>query len=532
MPTNPFQVLTPEQFDAKYKAAHPGLVSANSLNNPTMAALFTAKLLQDAAGSNQGNYEPDPVYNLRKGLADIFGSTQTALGDMGRQFAELTPAGRQVYAQKDAAAGLPDTIRAFAQNSHPVPPAMQDGGQGQLTTSPQLSPTELIKSMLGQLGGGNPFSSAYLNKALGQVDAGMAAASTPQTLAVDRASAPEMPTPQLPAPRDFSKSDAALAKLEPAVMTEKERQQIMRANLFQGLAQGLASLPEGASVGKVLAAVGAGALAGRGAGLEAVKAETDAFDEKLARYNLAVFNNELGKAQTLAEEARYQAETMNRNSLLKWSTRYEQWAKDNNVTVTNDAIISSRVGKDGKLEVTRTPLTSPLQASAAMAKAQMYMQASSEYNAGARSAATFRNGLIAQAAGLQLQQAMNGNQQDAAAAAITAPAFQARSIVENGLLGQVFDEKDLKAFTQEAQQQAVQMGLTPGTKEYAAGMQDIMTGTLTRIALGSAGNKQFMNSFAGAGAVGTQVYAADQFRNRQTRTQTGPKGTTTTVTQE
>lgn len=376
----------------------------------------------------------------------------------------------------------------------------------------------------------NGFDPSYINQALGQVDAWASAAGQPTTVSYDRPAAPRMPELTLPKGTDFTAQDQALQALRPAEVTEVERSRIMRANLFSGLAQGLMNIPESAGVGKVLAMAGAGALAGRGAGLSEVQREVDAFDEKMARYNLAVYQNEAGKAQTLAQEAQVQAQLINQRNMQQWQTDYGQWAQDNKATVTENGIVISKVGADGKVTVTSRPFQNAINASAALQKAQILAAASGQFNAGNMAVAQAQNGLIGAAALRQMQQQAS-TPEERVDAAMLAPALQSRLIVSNGLISEVLGEDEAKQFAQEAQRRAMAQGLTAGTREYAAGMEDIMTGMLLQATLGLSGDKGFMQRFTNAGAVGQQIFAADRFRDRVTRTTNTAKGTTMQVTE-
>ena len=375
----------------------------------------------------------------------------------------------------------------------------------------------------------NPFDPAYVNQAVGEINKAEQASLQPQTFTLDRAPAPIMPELVTPAPTDFSKVDAAIDAMKPVALAEADRKALIRKNVFAGIAQGLSSLQDGASVGKVLAMVGAGALGGRSAGADEVNQRMHLFDEKMAQWQLLVANNEKTKAQTVAQEAQYMASQMNQRGLLEWQANYGQWQKDNNAQVVGNMLISSKIGADGKQQITSTPIASAVHASAAMARANIYAGASGQFNQGNAMVAQATNGLIMAQTAAAMQS--GGNADEQAAAAMTGPAFLARSIVDGGQLPLVLDNPDdMAAFAKDAQRQAVQMGLTPTTKEYGEGVANIMTGMLTSYILANGQNKAVMDKISQAGGVGNQIFAADQFRNTRTRTTTSPKGMTTVET--
>ena len=148
---------------------------------------------------------------------------------------------------------------------------------------------------------------------------------------------------------DFTEANAALEAMQPVEMTERDKLKIERRGFFKGIGQALMSMPEGAGLGNVLARLGGGALAGRMSGQDEVQARMDKFDDKMAAYKAAVYQNRMAEAQVHGKEAADNVQQMNQWALTKWNTTYQQWSKDNQVDVTGDAVVSTRQGKDGKI---------------------------------------------------------------------------------------------------------------------------------------------------------------------------------------
>lgn len=374
----------------------------------------------------------------------------------------------------------------------------------------------------------NPFDPSLVNAALGEVNRGTAAAMQPTELSFDRNPMPEMPAPVLPERTDWSKADQALAKLEPAVMTEKEAQRIKRSSFFQGIAQAMAATPDGAGLGKVLGMLGAGAMGGAAAGDKELQARLDAFDEKMARYNVAVYQHEQGKAKTIAEEARYEAATLNQFGMQKWKAQYDDWASMAQPAITADAIITRRIGADGKMEVKRTPIASAVMAEGAYKRASILAGASGEANAGARMQAQAVNGMLGNIAGVMMQQdlAKGSAGDDGAEAVLGSAAFQAGSIIDSGQGPTLLGAEGWKGLSAQAVQMARQL-YPEGGDAYEEAVRSHMVSELTRAAL--MGDKSFRDKFTEAGTLGTQIYAAERFRNRKQKQATGKRGTTTST---
>lgn len=379
----------------------------------------------------------------------------------------------------------------------------------------------------------NPFDPTYFNKALGEVNRAGAAALTPETFSFNPGLAPEMPDPILPERTDFSKADAALAKLEPAVLDEKQLQREKRANFFQGLATAMANIPDGAGLGKVLGMLGAGALGGAAAGNKAVQDRLDAFDEKMARYNLAVYNHEGQKAQRIAEEARYEAGTLNQFGMQQWKTNYEQWAQNAQPAFSGDAMITRTVDpKTGQMTIKRTPIAAAVMAETAYKRAQIFTQMGGAAAAGANLQANAVNGMLGSMAGVAMSQDMQaaqGSQGTAADSVLTSAVFQAGNIVDSGQAAGLVGEDAWKDLTQRARQQAMAMYPEGGTAMNEA----IRSYLVTELAkAGMIADKSFREKFAGAADTGLQFYAADKFRERTSRTSRDAKGRVTTSVTE
>lgn len=376
----------------------------------------------------------------------------------------------------------------------------------------------------------NPFDPSYGNAALAQLDKGEKAALTPFSASYDLPKAPDVPDPILTPHTDFSAVDAALQQLRPQEMTEKEASRIRRSNLFKGMGQALASLPDGAGLGRVLAVLGGGALMGKAAGSDELQARKDKFDDNMARYNVALFNNETRKADVLHQELAADTAALNTHATQQFNQAYDIWSKTNNASIQGDAFITSKHNPTtGKVTVTRTPIAAAVASTFAMNKANVLMSMMGAQNQGNAMVAQGNNALIM---GASAQQAMidmqnpQGKEADPQAALVMGVAPAATAVVENGLekdlIGDAFDE-----FNADVDARTRAMGLMPDTKEYADARQQVAA---TQIAAKMLVDPKFREQAMNIGAPGMMMTASRNAEKRKTQTQVTPRGVRTTTT--
>lgn len=379
----------------------------------------------------------------------------------------------------------------------------------------------------------NPFDPSASIAAGGLLDAGAKAAMQPESITQAFAPAPQLPEPKFAAAKDYTAQDAALAMLKPVELAEVQQEKIKRNSFFQGIAQAMSSISPDAGLGQILLKLGAGALAGKAAAGNEIQARMDSFDEKMAKYNVAVYNNEAGRADELYQVAQNEAAAMNQFGMLKYQAAMQEYNKNNFVSVQGDAIISSRTGADGKVTTTRTPFKAPIQAGLMAAKAGLMQNIGQQQFQGNSMVASAQNGLIA---GMAAQEYTLGLNQKASAAnaaneraLIELPGYVAGNVVGSGLAQSVIGDDKWEEFSTEADKRVQSMGLMLGSKEYAEAMQEVQATMLTTIAM--AGDPGFNKRLFSAGNSAEQVLQGNRRAERKVTTRSSARGTTTSVTE-
>ena len=275
----------------------------------------------------------------------------------------------------------------------------------------------------------NPFNPAYGQDAIAALDQGQQQALQPQSETLNRAPAPTLAPPQAIPQTDFSEANAQMQQAEPTPVTPAEAAGLRRANIFSGIGQALASLPEGAGLGHVLGALGGGALAGRGKADQMIFEESRRFDDEMMKYHMAVANNDMSEAEVHSREAQFNVQQMNNYAQKQFEVGYNQWAKDNNVTVTPDSIVTSKTDPNGNVVVNRTPLRGVINATFAVHRASVYSTMMGGQTQGNAMVASAANGILSMETARTLNQ--QGSQTDPLTA-VAPLASAATAVVENG----------------------------------------------------------------------------------------------------
>lgn len=381
---------------------------------------------------------------------------------------------------------------------------------------------------VGEAGGfTNPFDPKYAEAALGALGQGERAAMAPQTMEYtpDTSTMPQMPALEKAPAQDFSKGDAAIAALKPAEISEKEQLQIRRQGYMEGIGKALLNLEDGAGLGKVLAALGGGALAGSAGGDRELRSRMDRFDDLNARYNVALAGQENMKAQQLQQQMQHETDVTNARNVQQFGINLKRWEAQNFGSVTPDgsAFITSKSGPDGKVTVTRTPIAAAVQADFAVRRAGLLAGISNQYNEGAGVAAKFRNQLIASAA----VNAITSPEQDTSAAGVvTGLAGMAGDIVSTGGVARLFgspDDDSYKSLLKDVQQSLVSQGIMPGSQGYDEQFRQAMSERLVR---GALTNPKFRDMLVKQAGPAQAVMGAMRDSDKKTTVTRGPKGTT------
>ena len=371
----------------------------------------------------------------------------------------------------------------------------------------------------------NPYDQRYDRAAMGQLDAEQKALMTPSHFSVaGPGPAPELPKPEAIPTTDFSASDAALADMKPVEITAKEQMQIQRKDFFQGLAQAMANSPGNEGLGTFLMHLGAGALAGKAAASDEIKHEQDKFDDKMARYQAAVYQNDLAKAQTIHQEATAQVAQNNQFARDNWTVAYDNWkGAGGSVNISGTNAVVTRKDTNGNITVDTLPIASAVGAAMAQQRANLFSSIGGRVFAGNQQIAGMANSLAARAA---IQQMNGGPSKVSDAAAAAAPAMYATWLTTHGGVGDVIGADGLKSLEQSIQQQ-IPPQITAGSKEWIDRHDNIMANELTKLAVAS---PDIMKKMMAAGSAMPSQMSADALSAAKTRTATDARGQTTTST--
>lgn len=390
--------------------------------------------------------------------------------------------------------------------------------------------TDRTSAALATAGGlQNPFDPRYANMALGEINNAQQAALTPQSFVSTLSPAPEAPTPQPIPQADFSKADAALAATKPEVMSEKEKLQTRRADWLRGIGSALSNMQDGEGLGTLLAHIGGGALQGAALGDKEVQARMDHFDDQMARYNIAVANQENMKAQSIQQTMAANVQATNAAAQQRYTTAYNEWAKLNNPgqVVGNNFVSSSYDPKTRQVTTKMVPISAAVDSQFALQRAEIYSSMGGQFNQGAFAAGQMRNNLV-MAGAAQALSSGSPNAPDAAVLGVAGPAVTA---AQNGswmAMPEFSDPARAKAFSDEVDKRMGALGYQPALpganlpQGYQEARQKVIAGMLTGVALS---NPNFMSSLFQAAAPGAQVNEADRYINRKTTQKQTPRGT-------
>lgn len=429
---------------------------------------------------------------------------------------------------KNPAAAVAGYFGGGAAARNPFSTSMGDGN---------LTVNEYVNRVLfggkGGEGGAliNPFDPSFYNAAVGQLDRARQAALTPTKAVIGGEPMPELPAPTPVPKRDWSKADAALEALRPVEITEKEQKDIQWKNFWNGLGRAMASSPNGEGLGSLLLRIGGGALMGKGAAGDEIQQRKDAYDVKLARFNAAIYEHDMAKAQAMHNElvTDWQA---NQNWI---QNKYQQalgiWQSNTKVQLVGNQLINQHIdSKTGNITVTTTPVSSLVQADDARDRANLAMQAFGVENSANSQVAGIANriqGQVVMGQAAQVLADQNATTGERAAAAAFGPLPAIKYVVDKGMLSSVLGPDETEAMNEDIITTLSGQGFMPGSKEYQQAYREAAIGRMMVAVQDPATFQRLMQGFGSA----AELYSSyDQFENAKTTARTQTKAGNTTYT--
>lgn len=376
----------------------------------------------------------------------------------------------------------------------------------------------------------NPYDPKYDQAALGAIGAERTALMTPSSFSVDNGPAPAMPKPEPIPTTDFTQSDEALNRMRPVEMSMKEQLQREHQGFFKGVATALMQNPGNEGIGTFLMRLGGAALGGKLQADDDIQKEKDKFDDKMASYQAAVFNNDLMKAKIAGSEAQAQVQQNNQYAQDNWKMAYDRWTKGSSIDVSGtNAVIRRQDPTTGKTTVDVLPIQSAVDASIAKQTADLVSGMGGRQLAGNEQITSMTNALTARAAIGQMMQAGSASgasaERDAAAAA--APAFYGTFIATHGLTGDLLGPDGAKSLEQTIQKQLMSQQMVPGSQEYTQAHDRLVATELAKMGVA---DPNWMKKMMQVGSVAGSFQAMDSVQKSRTTTSVDSKGMPTSRT--
>jgi hypothetical protein len=344
----------------------------------------------------------------------------------------------------------------------------------------------------------NPFDPTYANKAMGELNTAQAASNQPFSASGDAGPMPEPPKPELTPKTDFSQSDAVLQSMKPAEVTLKEENQVKWKNFWGGLGKAMSSMPEGAGVGDFFLRLGGGILQGKAAGAEEIDAKHAEYENKLAKWQAALYSNDFQKAEIQHTELMNDWQANQNWALEKYRQGLSVWTSNATPQIVGNNIVFTKRTPDGKVSVQGVPIANMVDADFAVRKAQLYGSMFQEQNAANDRVTGVENSIQGQIALAKAGSILSGSdtgEDTKAAAAAYGPVAAAGFAVSSGMLDNVLGPDQADSLRKDVTKKLMSQGVLPGSPQYADAFQKMMTQQVAMAAFMSAssGNHQLMD---------------------------------------
>lgn len=374
----------------------------------------------------------------------------------------------------------------------------------------------------------NPYDPSADQAALGEISKERQALMTPSAFSIPGpGAAPALPKPEPIPTTDFSMADKALANMAPNPMTDAEIKSRQRDGFWKGISQAMMSMSGNEGLGTFLMKLGGAAIAGRQGARDDIRKEQDRFDEKMAQYNAAIFQNETGKAQVHAREAQAQVLQNNNYAMDNWKVAYDRWkGATGSVDISGTNAVLQRKDENGNILVNVLPIQGAVNAMIARQRAEVFQSMGGRQFAGNQQIAGMENALIGRRAIESMTGGAGGGNAESDAAAVAAPAAYATFLATHGGVADVLGPDGAKSLEENVQKQLMHQQLVPGSKDWIDRHDMLISTELTKLGLAS---PEIMKKMMAAGAAMSSFRMNEALDQGRTRTSTDWRGRTTTT---
>lgn len=372
------------------------------------------------------------------------------------------------------------------------------------------------------------FSPQYMNQALGAVEQSRQQSLQPFRTDFQTTPMPELPKPEPTPKMDFAASDAALQAMRPVEFSLKEQENLKWKNFWGSIGQAMMRSPEGEGLGSFFMRIGGAALAGSGMTRDEIQQRKDLYDTQMSKWQAALYESDFQKAQIQQNELMRDWQANQNWALNKYQQGMEIWSKTAMPTVSgNNLYFQSIDPATGKGSVVVQPISTLVNAAAAMDKANIYSQAFGVQNSANAQVAGVANrvqGQIVMAQAGQVLADQTASPQEKAAAAAFGPLSAINYAIDTGQIASVIGPDLAESLNEEVMNTLAQQGMFPGQKGYDEAHRQAATGRLLAYTMQSPETLQKL--MATMGPASGLYNAYERYQGRTERSITNNKGQT------
>lgn len=329
---------------------------------------------QGLPGDRQTSGYRDPGHNRKVG--GVSGSYHTRKDSQGNPMAtdRVPPKGMGMAEYANQLRRMNPHLDVINEGDH-VHMEPRPGSPMNLQPGPNVQANQTAQAIAGFRPPPGPDMTGFneMDSALNQIEQNR---MTPFSATYKQPDMPDLPTPELQKPTDFSAGDAAFEASRPTnpfgatgEEQEKGKLRMRRAEYFSGLGQALASFKDGEGLGSLFARLGGMALQGAMQGDEKVRTTLEKFDNAMVGFNRALASRDDGKAREFAQVAANNINTMNQHRHNQFQLDWKEAEKLNPQFIDGNLITFDK-DENGNVTRTQTPVDPSLRNATILQRAQ------------------------------------------------------------------------------------------------------------------------------------------------------------------